>query len=93
MSETREGGENAAMRALRRRRLGRTHMEVTELALGGVGIGGLYGPVPEIEAARVIQRALQLSDEQRLTMGSRARALYEYDRHLFQTAIREFFTA
>jgi aryl-alcohol dehydrogenase-like predicted oxidoreductase len=48
------------MALLRRRRLGRTHMEVTELALGGVGIGGLYGPVPEAEAARVIHRALQL---------------------------------
>jgi glycosyltransferase involved in cell wall biosynthesis len=40
-----------------------------------------------------IQGALQLSDEQRLTMGSRARARYEHDRNLFQAGIREFFTA
>ena len=73
------------------------------------GVSGILVPVrPEnqtpyhrVTAYRVtaddleqsIQRALHLSDEQRLTMGSRARALYEHDRHLFQTAIREFFTA
>src|SRR5438093_1436471 len=45
---------------LRKRRLGRTHMEVTELALGGVGIGGLYGPVSEDEAERVVRTALDL---------------------------------
>ncbi len=40
-----------------------------------------------------IQRALQLSDEQRLTMGSRARALYEHERNQFQTRIGEFFAS
>jgi D-threo-aldose 1-dehydrogenase len=48
------------MADLRKRRLGRTHMEVTELALGGVGIGGLYGPVSEDEAERVVRAALDL---------------------------------
>src|SRR6478672_5337424 len=48
------------MAALRKRRLGRTRMEVTELALGGVGIGGLYGPVSEVEAEHVVRTALDL---------------------------------
>ena len=43
-----------------KRRLGQTHMEVTELALGGVGIGGLYGTVAEAEAAGAVRRALEL---------------------------------
>ncbi|HEY8744686.1 MAG TPA: aldo/keto reductase [Chloroflexota bacterium] len=43
-----------------KRRLGRTDMVITELSLGGVGIGGLAGPVPEGEAARAVQRALEL---------------------------------
>jgi aryl-alcohol dehydrogenase-like predicted oxidoreductase len=42
------------------RRLGRTHMVVTELSLGGVAIGGLYGPVAEDEAAGAVRRALEL---------------------------------
>lgn len=46
--------------ALPRRRLGRTEMHVTELALGGVGIGGLYGPVEEERAAGAVRRALDL---------------------------------
>ena len=46
------------MAGLPTRRLGRTHMVVTELALGGVGLGGLYGPVPEDEATRIVQQAL-----------------------------------
>src|SRR5437660_659356 len=41
-----------------RRRLGRTHMEVGVLSLGGVGIGGLYGPVPVEDAAGAIRRAI-----------------------------------
>jgi aryl-alcohol dehydrogenase-like predicted oxidoreductase len=42
------------------RRLGRTDMVVTELALGGVGIGGLAGPVSEADAAGAVHRALEL---------------------------------
>ena len=45
---------------LARRRLGRTAMVVSELALGGVGIGGLYGPVAEEDAAAAVRRALDL---------------------------------
>jgi aryl-alcohol dehydrogenase-like predicted oxidoreductase len=42
------------------RRLGRTQMVVTELSLGGVAIGGLYGPLPEADAAGAVRRALEL---------------------------------
>ncbi|MDQ3703515.1 MAG: aldo/keto reductase [Chloroflexota bacterium] len=42
------------------RRLGRTEMAVSALSLGGVGIGGLYGPVPEDAAAGAVRRALDL---------------------------------
>lgn len=45
---------------LSRRRLGRTEMAVSELSLGGVGIGGLYGPVPGDAAAGAVRRALEL---------------------------------
>jgi hypothetical protein len=72
------------------------------------GVSGILVPVrPEnqtpyhlVTASRVtpddleesIRRALRLSDEQRLTMGLRARALYEHDQNQFQARIREFFT-
>lgn len=46
--------------AIPRRRLGRTHMVVTELSLGGVAIGGLYGDVAEQDARGAMQRALEL---------------------------------
>ncbi|HEV7216492.1 MAG TPA: aldo/keto reductase, partial [Chloroflexota bacterium] len=49
-----------AEQALTKRRLGRTDMLVTELALGGVGIGGLAGPVSETDAAGAVHRALDL---------------------------------
>lgn len=45
---------------LPRRRLGRTHMIVSELSLGGVGIGGLYGEITDEDAAGAVQRALAL---------------------------------
>jgi aryl-alcohol dehydrogenase-like predicted oxidoreductase len=35
-------------------------MMVTELALGGVGIGGMHGPLPEEEAAGAVRRAIEL---------------------------------
>lgn len=50
----------SATKGLPRRRLGKTEMVVTELSLGGVGIGGLYGPVPEAEAAGAVRRAVDL---------------------------------
>jgi aryl-alcohol dehydrogenase-like predicted oxidoreductase len=45
---------------LGKRRLGRTQMVVTELSLGGVAIGGLYGPLPEDDAAGAVRRAFEL---------------------------------
>lgn len=46
---------------VRKRQLGRTGLEVSELALGTWGLSGdAYGPVPEHEADRVIDRAVSL---------------------------------
>ncbi len=46
---------------MRKREIGRTGLEVSELALGTWGISGdAYGPVPEYEADRVIDRAVSL---------------------------------
>jgi aryl-alcohol dehydrogenase-like predicted oxidoreductase len=45
---------------LGKRRLGRTEMEATELALGGVAIGGFYGALPEESAAGAVRRAFEL---------------------------------
>lgn len=43
---------------MRRRRLGRTELQVSELALGTWGLSGDgYGPIPDGEADRVIDRA------------------------------------
>jgi aryl-alcohol dehydrogenase-like predicted oxidoreductase len=46
--------------ALPRRRLGRTGLTVTALGLGGVGIGGLYGPVDERDAIETVHEAIAL---------------------------------
>lgn len=46
--------------ALMRRPLGRAGFEVTSLTLGGAGLGGLYGPVPEEAAVRTVLRAVEL---------------------------------
>jgi aryl-alcohol dehydrogenase-like predicted oxidoreductase len=54
-------GQSAASRTeLPRRRLGRSGMEVTELALGTVGIGGYYGPLPEDVAVAALRRAAEI---------------------------------
>lgn len=46
---------------MRKRRLGRTNIEVSELSLGTWGLSGEgYGPTAEGEAERVIQRALAM---------------------------------
>ena len=46
---------------MRTRPLGLTGLEVTELALGTWGLSGDgYGPVPEAEAERTVERALEL---------------------------------
>lgn len=41
------------------RRLGRTGFQVSALSLGGVGIGGFYGPLPERDAVATAHRALE----------------------------------
>lgn len=45
---------------LSRRRLGRAGIEVTALTLGGAGLGGLYGHVPEEVAVQTVLRAIAL---------------------------------
>lgn len=48
-------------RRMRRRALGRTGLQTTELGLGTWGLSGdAYGAVTEAESARVVERALQL---------------------------------
>jgi aryl-alcohol dehydrogenase-like predicted oxidoreductase len=42
------------------RRLGRTGFHVSELTLGGAGLGGLYGPVAEDVGVATIVRAVEL---------------------------------
>jgi aryl-alcohol dehydrogenase-like predicted oxidoreductase len=44
---------------LTKRRLGRTGLMVTALGFGGVGIGGLYGPVEEEEAIATVRQAIE----------------------------------
>jgi aryl-alcohol dehydrogenase-like predicted oxidoreductase len=41
------------------RRLGRSGLEVPALGLGGVGIGGLYGELPERDAVETVHYALE----------------------------------
>lgn len=43
-----------------RRPLGRAGFEITTLTLGGAGLGGLYGPVPEEDGVGTVLRALEL---------------------------------
>ena len=45
---------------LMRRPLGRAGFEVTSLTLGGAGLGGCYGPVPEQAAVETVLRAVDL---------------------------------
>lgn len=42
------------------RRLGRSGLSVSELSLGGAGIGGLYGPVRRDQGVSTIRRAVEL---------------------------------
>src|SRR5262249_26032480 len=46
-----------ADQAIPRRKLGRTTMEVTEVALGGVGLGGMRTADEDATAAATVQRA------------------------------------
>jgi aryl-alcohol dehydrogenase-like predicted oxidoreductase len=45
---------------MKRRRLGRTGLEVSEVGFGGAGIGGAYGASSEDECVRAIRRAVDL---------------------------------
>jgi aryl-alcohol dehydrogenase-like predicted oxidoreductase len=46
--------------AIPKRRLGRSGLEVTEIGLGTVGLGGYYGPVADEQAGLTLQRALDV---------------------------------
>lgn len=45
---------------VKRRRLGRTGLEVTEVGLGGAGLGHAWGETSDDECVRTVQRALDL---------------------------------
>jgi aryl-alcohol dehydrogenase-like predicted oxidoreductase len=45
---------------LERRRLGRTHMEVTSVSLGGAGLGGIFGPVGDADGVAAVEKAFEL---------------------------------
>lgn len=45
---------------LTKRRLGRTHMEVPVMSLGGAGLGGIFGPVGDAEGVAAVEKALEL---------------------------------
>lgn len=42
------------------RPLGRTHMTVTAMSLGGAGLGGIFGPVGDAEGVGAVEKALEL---------------------------------
>ena len=44
---------------MKRRRLGRTGLEVSEVGFGGAGIGGAYGASTDDECVRAIRRAVE----------------------------------
>jgi aryl-alcohol dehydrogenase-like predicted oxidoreductase len=45
---------------LERRRLGRTHMVVTNVSLGGAGLGGIFGPVGDADGIAAVEKAFEL---------------------------------
>ncbi|WNQ08814.1 aldo/keto reductase [Paenibacillus aurantius] len=45
---------------LDKRKLGRSDIEVSRLSLGGAGLGGIFGQVPEAEGIAAVQKALEL---------------------------------
>lgn len=42
------------------RQLGKTHMKVTAVSLGGAGLGGIFGPVGDDEGVTAVEKALEL---------------------------------
>lgn len=45
---------------LERRQLGKTHMNVTAVSLGGAGLGGIFGPVGDADGVAAVEKALEL---------------------------------
>lgn len=45
---------------LDKRRIGRTDIAVTALSMGGAGLGGIFGEVPETAGVAAVERALEL---------------------------------
>ena len=45
---------------LEHRRIGRTHMEVTAISLGGAGLGGIFGPVGDADGVAAVEKAFEL---------------------------------
>lgn len=42
------------------RQLGKTHMNVTAVSLGGAGLGGIFGPVGDADGVAAVEKALEL---------------------------------
>lgn len=42
------------------RQLGKTHMNVTAIGLGGAGLGGVFGPVGDSDGVAAVEKALEL---------------------------------
>jgi len=42
------------------RQLGKTHMKVTAVSLGGAGLGGIFGPIGDDEGVTAVEKALEL---------------------------------
>jgi aryl-alcohol dehydrogenase-like predicted oxidoreductase len=42
------------------RQLGKTHMNITTVSLGGAGLGGIFGPVGDADGVAAVERALEL---------------------------------
>ena len=49
-----------ALDLLERRRIGRTHMVVTAVSLGGAGLGGIFGPVGDADGIGAVEKAFEL---------------------------------
>lgn len=50
----------SALDLLELRQLGRTHMRVTAMSLGGAGLGGIFGPVRDADGVAAVEKAFEL---------------------------------
>lgn len=50
----------SALDLLELRQLGRTHMRVTAMSLGGAGLGGIFGPVGDADGVAAVEKAFEL---------------------------------